>query len=287
MIFPHPSGILALDIDGTVTAEIEDIPIQIKNMLHSWHIQGWEIIFITGRPFQWSDRTLRSLPFPYTLGVQNGAYLLKMPSQKLLASQLLNKKILSSMQSICQLFQTGFVVYGGYQTQDLCYYIPSDFSSELNDYLQKRNKKLGEKWQALNSWNELPMKHFASTKCFAKESTALKMSQKIEQSLRLHAPINRDSFDQNYFVTQATHPQATKGKVLQNFKQLINGQNLRVVAAGNDYNDQSLLNEANIKIVMADAPDELLKNATIVAPSAHKMGLLQGLEMAQDLLEKH
>jgi HAD superfamily hydrolase (TIGR01484 family) len=285
MIIPQPSGILALDIDGTLTAETYSIPLPVQQLLHAWYTHGWKVIFITGRPFQWSHLTLQTLPFPYALAVQNGASLLEMPAQSLIASRLLDQTILHPLQAICRQAQTGFAVYGGYQVDDWCYYILSDFSQELRSYIQRRNEKLGEKWHALESWDQLPITHFASTKCFAKEALALELSQTIEKSLHLHAPPNRDPFDRNYFVVQATHPQATKGAVLRDFKQSLWIEGLKVVAAGDDYNDQSLLEEADIKIVMANAPPELLKIATIVAPPASAMGLLQGLKEANKLLK--
>lgn len=284
MVFRPPQGIIALDIDGTLTADTDLIPYSVQMYLQNWQKRGWAIIFITGRPFQWSFKTLQSLDFPYALAVQNGAYLLEMPSKKILSSRLLNIDILKPIQTLCQQFQTGGVVYAGYAEEDWCYYVPSDFSLEMQDYFKRRNAKLKEKWQALTSFNQLPIKTFASFKCFAKENLALSISQAIESKLDFHAPPNRDPFDRNYFVVQATHNQATKGEALNTFKQLI-GCHGPVIAAGDDYNDRSMLMEANVKIVMANAPQDLLNLASIIAPPASQNGLVQGLEEAKNFLD--
>jgi len=283
MIFTLPKGILALDIDGTLTAETYHIPVAVQSSLQEWHQQGWAIIFMTGRPFQWSAKTLQALPFSYTLAVQNGAFLINMPSQQVISSQLLDLSILPALDLICQQARTGFAIYAGYEAGDWCYYLPHLFSADLLKYIERRNQKLGEKWQSLNTWDDLPVTHFASTKCFAKEAEALALSQQIVQSLQLHAPPNRDPFDKNYFVIQATRSTATKGHVLQEFKQLMQ-INHPVIAAGDDYNDQSMLQVADIRIVMANAPEEILKMATIVAPPATAEGLVQGLKEAKKYL---
>lgn len=285
MTIPFSLSILALDIDGTLTADRFSIPYALKQTLQLWHDRGWKIIFITGRPFQWSHLTLKDLSFPYTLAVQNGAFLLEMPDRKILTSHLLSQELINPLKIIFESFKTSFAVYGGYQAKDWCYYVLSDFSLEIKSYILKRKKQLRERWQPLKSWDHLPLHDFASIKCFAKKALAVKISQAIENSLNLPAPCNSDPFDQDYFIVQATHPQATKGEVLTDFKKIYHLNEALVVAAGDDFNDYSLLKKADIKIVMATAPVELLKLATIVAPPAVEMGLLEGLKKAQMLLK--
>jgi hydroxymethylpyrimidine pyrophosphatase-like HAD family hydrolase len=43
-----------------------------------------------------------------------------------------------------------------------------------------------------------------------------------------------------------------------------------------------MLESANIKVVMATAPQDLLKMADIIAPAAQKFGIIQGLQQAID-----
>ena len=80
----HTRGIIALDIDGTLTDETHCIDEAVVELLTKLHQEGWILIFITGRPFAWGYRSLNVLKIPYYLSVQNGAILLEMPSQKVL-----------------------------------------------------------------------------------------------------------------------------------------------------------------------------------------------------------
>jgi hydroxymethylpyrimidine pyrophosphatase-like HAD family hydrolase len=58
------------------------------------------------------------------------------------------------------------------------------------------------------------------------------------------------------------------------------GERGKVIAAGDDYNDESMLKVADVKVVMATAPQDLLLKADVVAPAASEEGIIAGLEAA-------
>lgn len=283
MFFHSVKGIIALDIDGTVTANAHSLDPIVIDALTRLAEEGWWFIFLTGRPFQWGFRTLEPLPFPYALAVQNGALLLEMPSKKILNRKYLAKAILPMLEVISQEQETDFVVYSGLENDDWCYYRPTHFPSSLLSYVMQRTAYLGEKWQSLQTFSYLPVPLFPSIKFFAKEEQALILSQSIEKNLELHAPPNRDPFNPDYFVIQATHATATKGEMLREFIRLI-GVSGPIIAAGDDYNDRSMLQVAHVKIVMANAPADLLHLADIIAPPADQLGIIHGLAEAVDRL---
>jgi hydroxymethylpyrimidine pyrophosphatase-like HAD family hydrolase len=284
MFFPSDAkGIIALDIDGTLTAETYTIDPSVIEVLNSYHQEGWHFVFITGRPFQWSFRTLQSLSFPYSLAIQNGALLLQMPTRKVLLRHYLNKEILPGLDEICQNYQTDCVIYVGMENEDVCLYRPDRFSTSLLSYVENRAGFLKEKWKIIHSLEEIPAT-FASIKCFAHEVAALALSSQIEKRLSIHAPPNKDPFNGDYFVIQGTHPKANKGFIAQQY-QNIEGNKKILIAAGDDYNDQSMLQVADIKIVMKNAPLDLLKMADIIAPPASEKGLIVGLAQAMQLAE--
>lgn len=285
-MFFHPdSGIIALDIDGTITAEAERIPPEVIQFFHDLYQKGWQFIFITGRPFQWGMRSLHRLPFPYAVAVQNGALLVEMPSEHILARRYLSQTDIPKMEAICAQHHTDFVIYTGYENQDQCYYRPKKFPSEVLEYVQKRTTQLGEKWLPTQTFEHLSSLSFASFKCFAKERAAFLLSEQIEHELNLHAPLIRDPFSTDYFVVQVTHPEATKGDILKEYARLKSAKG-PVLAAGDDLNDYSLLKAATIKIAMNNAPQKLLAIADIVAPPATEYGIIEGLTKALKHLPK-
>lgn len=286
MFFRSSKGILALDIDGTITAETHTLDERVIHLLHELSKAEWKIIFLTGRPFQWGFQLLQCLSFPYALAVQNGALLIEMPSKRMMSRKYMTKDILPSMESICQKQKSDFVVYSGMENDDWCYYRPACFPSSLLSYVMQRTQSLGEKWQALQTFSQMPVSTFPSLKCFAREEQAFVLSPQIENELGLHAPPNRDPYNPEYFVVQATHVDANKGQVLREFIQMTQSSG-PVIAAGNDHNDRSMLEAADVKIVMADAPAALLALADVIAPPADQQGIIQGLTEAIRRLNRY
>lgn len=272
-------GIIALDIDGTVTAEAHAIDPKVVDYLHFLYQQHWKLIFITGRSFQWGFSTLRHLPFEFHLAVQNGAFLLDMPSRKILRRRLVNESMLPAMESICLEEGIDFAIYTGYENKDISYYRPSRIPSDMVYYLQCRREAHNEQWKAMDDYTQLPVKSYASFKCFADKERAYRISKKIEAQLGLHAPPIQDPFDRDYYVVQATHPEANKGQVLYDFKQMQSTKKV-VIAAGDDANDLTMLQQADIKVVMETAPEFLLQIADVIAPRASEHGIIEGLQKA-------
>lgn len=270
---------IALDIDGTLTAERHATPIEVIDFLGQLTQEGWRLIFITGRTFQWGFSALSKVPYPFHFAVNNGALMLEMPSRTIVARKYLSRTAIPGMEVICNQEGTDFVLYGGYECGDECFFRPDHFKPDLLRYLQQRCTGLEEKWTAVDSFSDVPLEEFAAAKCFAKASDAARLSMKIETQLKLHAPAIRDPFDNGYYVVQATLANVSKGDAIEDFKRLTGTQGT-VIAAGDDNNDRSMLAHADIKVVMATAPEEMRREADIVAPPAKELGIIQGLTEA-------
>lgn len=278
-------GIIALDIDGTITDAFHSVPVEVVTYLHGLVDRGWNLVFITGRPFQWSFSVLKTISFPYFLAVQNGAIILEMPTRRVVSKKQLDSSVFSAMDSICKEEETDYVIYGGYEHNDACYYRPSRFSPRLLDYLNRRVHSLSESYQAVLSYDRLSIHSFPSIKCFGVPEVAERMAFQIQRSLGLHVTPVTDPFDRQMMVIQATHADATKGCALNTIRGIL-GVGGVVIAAGNDYNDESMLAVSDIKVVMSGSPADLLDTAHITAPSVEEMGIIAGLEAAIELYQE-
>ena len=278
-------GIIALDIDGTLTAQTHHLPENVIAHLTSLVREGWSIVFITGRPYKWGQSTLSGLNFPYYLAVQNGAIILEMPSAHVLTRKYLDRSIFPGMDSVCKEEGTDFIIYGGYEYGDVCYYRPQKLADPLRKYLERRTKTLNENWIAVESFNDIDLKAFPSIKCFGQYKEAIILAEKIEKQVGLHVPLIRDPFDEQYYVAQATHPDVSKGQALKDLISL-NGLHGPIIAAGDDLNDLTMLEAADCKVVMATAPEEILRIADVVAPPAADEGIIIGLKQAIEKLSK-
>lgn len=275
-------GIIALDIDGTITADHHGTPPEVIDFLGQLS-REWHLIFITGRTFQWGYSALREIFYPYHFAVNNGALMLQMPERKIVSRKYLSRSFLPGLEKVCSQEGTDCVLFGGYECGDKCYYRPKRLGPVLSEYFKNRCVALEETGIAVDSFDDVPLQEFAAAKCFAEAPLAQRLSSQLEQSLALHAPSIRDPYNSHIFVVQATHPEVSKGEAIEDFKKLTGSEGV-VIAAGDDNNDRPMLAHADIKIVMATAPEEMRLTADLIAPPARELGIIKGLKEA---LEKH
>ncbi|NGX41916.1 MAG: Phosphatase YwpJ [Chlamydiae bacterium] len=272
-------GLIALDIDGTLTADIHSIPLEVVRYLERLVSEGWQICLITGRCYAMASFALEALRFPYHLAVQNGAIILDMHSKKICHRQYLDVRVISSMERICEGEPTDFIVYTGMENQDICYYRPKCFDSQILQYIEQRAVSCKENWEPVDSFDELSFPSITAMKCIGPIDVVERISERVKVELKLQVPVIRDPLGENIFVAQATHPEVNKGGAVRNIKRLLNLQG-PVIAAGDDHNDRSMLEEADFKIVMESAPKELREIADLVAAPAEERGVISALEQA-------
>lgn len=268
-------GVLALDIDGTLTNEAHSMPPRVAQELIRYANEGWTLFFITGRTFKWAQPLFKDLGVPYYLALQNGALLIKMPERQILARNYLNLSILDKVGE----YSPDCAIFSGFENDDVVYYRRDRFNKEELDYLDYRKNLLKESWIDTADFSRLPFSSFASLKWIGKQEKLDKIIRDAEEH-GLHLPLNRDPVQEGFFVAQGTHVNATKGQVLKDWLQTATNLKGPVIAAGDDANDLPMLLEADVKVVMEGAPEELLRLATVIAPPVLKEGIIQGLKWA-------
>jgi hydroxymethylpyrimidine pyrophosphatase-like HAD family hydrolase len=85
---------------------------------------------------------------------------------------------------------------------------------------------------------------------------------------------------------QATHAGASKGEALKRYVRFKSHRGV-VIAAGDDENDKSMLEVADIKVVMGTAPQDMKEKADVIAPPASVGGLVEGLQKAIEMSHGH
>jgi Cof subfamily protein (haloacid dehalogenase superfamily) len=272
-------GLIALDIDGTLTSCLHTLSPKVIQCLQKLAEQNWIISLVTGRCYSFSLSILQYLNFPYYIALQNGALILQMPEKKMLLKQCLDSSIIPNMCRICDNEPTDFVLYTGPDNEDRCYYRPDFFDEELRGYLERRIKDFNESWYSVEDWSEVPSKEFTSFKCFGSIESLRRISLEIEKEILLQTPIIRDPYSKDFFLMQATHPNAHKGKAVESLKDSLNIQG-PIIAAGDDFNDYSMLLVADVRIAMAHAPEDLKNIADIVTLPLEEDGIVRALENA-------
>ena len=272
-------GWIALDIDGTTTADVHEIPKEMRTYLHALSNEGWIIFFITGRLYSWALGTVSSLEFPFYFGVQNGADIFQMPSKKLLSRAYLNRDILSFLDREYRSLSEDFLIYTGFENGDTCYYRPRHFAEETKTYLSLLESFSPTPWKPFDTFDFDKKDTFPLIKCFGTKEEMTPLYEKLTRRTDVQVSMIRDPLSAAYYLVLITDAGASKGTALERIRSTVHSSS-PLIAAGDDFNDLPMIERANVKIVMETAPDELKTHADIIAPSASECGLIPALKEA-------
>lgn len=265
-------GILALDIDGTITGKDHRIPSRVVDFLGEKIKEGWALVLVTGRTLTYACCAVDALPFSYTLICQNGANAFEMPSKTLCAEQYMSKETVLGVDALAP-----SLVYSGYASGDFCYYRPDRFSSDdMRPYFAKLEQLSAAPWVAITSWDEVQQERFPLIKCVGTKKHLREIEKEIHHTSEVETSIIHDPIDEAYHLILITHRDAQKGKALA---RIIDAKRLvgPIIAAGDDENDISLLRKADVAIAMSGAPEAL---QAVAAIHADEQGIIPAITEA-------
>jgi len=276
---PKTNGWIALDIDGTITLDKYSVPKPVTDLLRSLVKDGWRLAMSTGRPFRFASMALSDFDFPFVLFCQNGSVALEMPSKKILFKRYLRWDALPQIEQAYEGIDSDFIVYAGVERSDLCYFRPKRFSPDDAPAIKSWQERQKEIWQPCEDFTEALLPTFPLAKCFGPYPRMEKVASRLKNCGRFQTALMRNPFDPEASIVLVTDRRASKGLALEEIFR-IEGRGPCVIAAGDDENDLSLLQTADIKIAMAHAPDILQKRADILAPPTADMGIIHALQLA-------
>lgn len=274
-------GWIALDIDGTITDQTHHAPPQVIEFLHSLEKKGWSLVFITGRTFSFGYSVMKQFDFHYYLAVQNGADILYMPHRDLVARHYLDDQIIPILEQVYRGEKEDFLVYSGYERGDFCYYRPERYSTKLIAHLNKLMTLSPEPWKTVTNFDFERGLSFPLAKCLGTKESMQRINRILQDFPQISATMIRDPLADDIYLNLVTSKLATKGNALSIVQDVL-GEGGPVIAAGDDLNDISMLEAADIKIVMTSAPEEMHKMATILAVHGDQHGIIEALKKATD-----
>lgn len=276
-------GFIALDIDGTITADKHGVPLDVKNYFKKLEKEGWIIIVLTGRSFSFASQTLSSFDFPYYFCPQNGSIVFSMPEKKPIQKFYLHWDAIEVVEKVYEKSEENFLIFGGYERNDDCFYRPSHFSEKGLAYLKELQKRQPERLVAVESFDQELLNSFPLIKGFGSQSQLKPLLEELDSKNLFSLVIIRDLFFKDSFVFHINAKEAGKGNAVLHIQEKL-GRLGPVIAAGDDANDASMFKVANVKIAMENAPNELKDLADYIAPSAEKMGIISAMNKALENL---
>ncbi len=272
-------GWIALDIDGTITDQAHHIPDQVVHYLGTLASDGWQLLFITGRTLSFGLSALSVFEIPYLLAVQNGADLLSMPERSLVRRSYLPPSIVERLNTVYLTQEEDFVIYAGYEKGDFCYYRPARFSPRIMAFLEKVKTLSPEPWQPLKEFTFSKTESFPLIKCMGSQAAMEKVHEILHPDPHIAISMIKDPHFPGVYLNLITAPRATKGHILEDAQKVLNKKGL-VIAAGDDFNDVTMLKVANVPIAMGTAPKEVLAYGKIIAKPASELGIIDALHRA-------
>jgi len=279
----HVKGLLALDIDGTLTDDTQYIPGGMLEYLQGLAAEGFLISLITGRFFPFAKAHLSNLPFPWFLATQNGAQIFRVENDKYesLAHYFLSKPMVLEIDKNAQAFAEDFIVYSDAEAGYKAFYREGKFTPQTLCHILGMRSAAYHPYEKLDSFNDLPVAQVPCVKNFGTFEQLNPLHEELKK-FAVHQTLIQDPTRSGYCMNLITHPRASKGTAIDNILEVL-GENLAVIAAGNDRNDIDLLQRADVGIAVGPAPEALKQVARLLAPSPG-LGLIPFLKEARDIL---
>jgi hypothetical protein len=202
-----------------------------------------------------------------------------MPSKKLIKRNYLNKTVIPVLENVYQNEEEDFIIYSGFEKGDFCYFRPSRFSTSLRKYLHRLQGLSPEPWKEVDHFDLDELHQFPLLKCLGVQHAMTRINSALHRFSDIHVTLIRDPLCEGLYLNLVTHKNATKGEALSSIVAQ-SDKKRPIIAAGDDLNDLSMLERADIRIVMETAPESMLSKAHIIAPSAAKDGIIYALKLA-------
>lgn len=267
-------GWIALDVDGTLTDEKYSIPQPVVDYLNDL-AKEWKIAIVTGRSFSFARASISKLGFPFLFFVQNGSLVLKMPREEIYLKSYMDSSVIASIEKAFEGIEGVMLVYSGYDQDDQCFW-REGVTKQYEKYLKKLHDTQEQKGRGVKKFStgEIPL-----IKCIGKLDKVVVLAERLRRDQLIQFSLIKDPFDENFYILMVTKKGVSKGEIL---KKVIEKENERgvVIVAGNDDNDFSMFDVANIKIAMPSSPPEMLNSADFVAPPVEEFGIISALELA-------
>ena len=276
MIYTMKQKLIALDIDGTLTDKNHLIPPKVNTYLHKLYNEGWNVVLLTGRPFSFAKYAIQNIDFPYYLGLQNGADIIKMPEKRLAKRAYLTFETVKTLDDLYQDLPSDFLIYSGYEAGDFCYYRSKRFPATMASYLEKLKKLSDAPWR---DWSDtqLDQNEFPLIKCVGFKDELESIEKKLQD---VATSLIVDPVSAGYYhLILVTHTEATKGHGLARIQHYLNIDG-PTIAAGDDMNDIPMLEKADIAIAMSTAPTPVLEKGDIIAAPSTDLGIIPALQQA-------
>ena len=282
LAFPNPATkstpvsaadiqLLAVDIDGTIAGESNDIRERVKQAIFAAQAQGIKVVVATGRMYRSALRFHQTVGSSLPLICYQGAWIQDPATGKILSHLPVAKEKTIALLDYFEQPALRSLLSVHFYINDQLYV--REITAATQIYAQRSEIQpiaVGDLRSVLDTE---PTKILAL--CDDPEAIANLLSslRQIYTPAELYLTTSVATF------FEAANPLVSKGAALRYLAEEILGlQSANVMAIGDNFNDLEMLSYAGIGIAMGNAPDEVKAIAQWVAPTVEEDGVAAAIE---------
>lgn len=247
--------LIALDIDGTLIDNKQQIPKANRRALVEASESGVEIVLVTGRRHDFARPVVKTLEIPLTFITSNGA-LVKNQKGVVIRRNLLARRTARRVLELTSRFRSTAAVVFDRPNRGQVIYERIDWNDQLRHLFFERQRQFLDEISPLeNSLTEDPLQVMFTGKLnqIKEVISILQRSMMVSEcSLNVTEYEARD-----FSIVDVGAPGCTKGEVLADFVKDLGISREEVLAIGDNLNDKGMLEYAGVGVVMGNAAIEL------------------------------
>ena len=247
--------LIALDIDGTLIDNKQQIPKANRRALVEASENGVEIVLVTGRRHDFARPVVKTLEVPLTFITSNGA-LVKNQEGVVIRRNLLTRRTAKRVLELTLRFRSTAAVVFDRPNCGQVIYERIDWSDPLRRlYFERQRQFLDEISPLENSLIEDPLQVMFTGKLDQmKEVVSILQWSMMVSEYSLNATEYKTK---DFSIIDVGAPGCTKGTVLADLVKDLGIAREEVLAIGDNLNDRGMLEYAGVGVVMGNAAIEL------------------------------
>lgn len=258
--------IVASDLDGTLLKNHYSITKYNQEILMKTHAKGIKIVIATGRPYQLIKKYIHELPFVNTFIVNNGAGIFQKSLNKYLAESYIPNSYIKALVKLAETENIDYEIH-----THVAIYVKGD--KRLEYYKLMIQKMVESQKPNIVSLPSQSLNGNVTKMMFVEPN--LSKYNILKDKLKLYKNLSITQSQENYIDINMNG--ITKGTALKRFAEINEIKAQEILAIGDQENDISMIQYAQLGIAMGDAVKELKNIADVITETSNNNGVGKAL----------
>ena len=267
------SGLLAIDIDGTLITDDGEITEKVYQSLEKAMSLGWAVMLVSGRTYHAAQPVLEKLPFLEYAIFSNGACVMDMRDNSIMHMARLEESIVRKIVEIFRSMGAIPTLYDTHIHNQTVYYDTTEGACKYFDWYVVKDPRCKKVDDVLVYAGDVLQAGAIDTKGAI---FALREALSELDAVVVTLPFENTHFggkDMNYWFMQVVSPESRKSVAIKKMAELLKIPMNRTVAVGDNYNDIDMIENAGVGVAMGNAPEEVKSVAKLIVPTNNHSGL--------------